>query len=516
MFNQPHLAASTRGSQFFSARRNAREKSLFSSYFRFHSPPPGTNFMELSIHHMRDCLEAAIKRIFVFLLLPLSSVVSDLSKRSNYSTVTAPRSFGWTYKCTQCPEKVFNSRSALFQHYRQAAQHPFCAQCQKYCHDNAGLDAHNAIAHPEFKCTLCKGKPFLTQSSLEDHYRGKPAAIHPNCDRCGKGFFSKRILDDHVSADHPKTKCCGRTIFDDDLPEHYRESVHHPKCDTCGIGFKGDEAYNTHAAVAHADLHCVVCRRQFTTREDLEGHFKTSNVHPQCEQCSVGFLDDAALNEHLAAEHAVTPRLQIALSPGPINPSLHPTHHHQDFLAIEDVPGAPRLDTRPLPPPGDEVQHLWTSTANQIVPNPFEVASFNKVMPVMNHHWKTSRDVYCKSGSGRNSVGCEMPSSRLLRLATEGLKSPDAVSRRQITLDETPTKVPQVDRLKSWTSLSKQSLSESTPRVSANGSNTSTKTISPQSSSSSLHSGSASFAELSESSSGSGLGMQWPISRGCS
>ncbi|KAJ7723383.1 hypothetical protein B0H16DRAFT_1334147, partial [Mycena metata] len=156
---------------------------------------------------------------------------------------------------------------------------------------------HNAAVHPPFKCTVtgCKGKTFLTQSSLDDHYRGKPA--HPNCDRCGKGFLNKRVLDDHVSTDHPKTKCCGRTIFDDELQEHYRESTHHPKCDTCGIGFKDDEAYNTHAAEVHADLHCTKCRRQFATRVDLEQHFKTSSVHPECAQCGVGFLNDAAFNE---------------------------------------------------------------------------------------------------------------------------------------------------------------------------------------------------------------------------
>jgi hypothetical protein len=118
------------------------------------------------------------------------------------------------YKCRQCPHRGdFTSRAALIQHYRDAANHFFCYDCERCFGDEDAFDLvlksqlsslpsiilnelqHKVTAHQQFKfiCSLCKTR-YATQSALEDHYRGK--AIHPNCPRCGKGFFNQPAADE--------------------------------------------------------------------------------------------------------------------------------------------------------------------------------------------------------------------------------------------------------------------------------------------------------------------------------
>ncbi|KAJ7322901.1 hypothetical protein DFH08DRAFT_712046 [Mycena albidolilacea] len=153
-----------------------------------------------------------------------------------------------TFKCRQCPQREFNSRTALYQHYRTTAGHPFCNECNKL---------------------------FLTQASLEDHYRGKASTVHPNCPRCGKGFFNTPA----------------------DLPRHYTDSIQHPTCLVCTIGFKDDAAYSAHGAAEHPECRCTLCTRQFLSKDELKAHLNTSDLHPKCTQCKFGFMDDGALDE---------------------------------------------------------------------------------------------------------------------------------------------------------------------------------------------------------------------------
>ncbi|KAJ7931158.1 hypothetical protein B0H13DRAFT_1594487 [Mycena leptocephala] len=146
------------------------------------------------------------------------------------------------FKCRQCPHREFNSRTALFQHYRQSIGHPFCLECDKYYSTTEAFEA--------------------------------ASSIHPNCSRCGKGFLNAQAL-----------------------PHHYIESAQHPSCAQCIVGFKDDVAYNAHGAAEHADRRCTECQRQFNTKDELKDHFNKSVAHPKCTKCKVGFLDDTALDK---------------------------------------------------------------------------------------------------------------------------------------------------------------------------------------------------------------------------
>ncbi|KAJ6501885.1 hypothetical protein C8R45DRAFT_861516, partial [Mycena sanguinolenta] len=319
-----------------------------------------------------------------------------------------------TLKCRQCPGREFSTRIGLQQHYRQAAQHPFCARCDKYCNTQEGLDAHNAVEHPPFECTLCC-QSFQTQLSLEDHYRGKAATIHPKCSRCGKGFFNARAVDEHFKDAHPLEQCpCGRKIFVEDLPHHYTESMHHPTCLQCVTGFRDDAAYNAHGAAKHADSRCTQCVRQFNNPKELQDHFAASDFHPKCLKCGkVGFRDDASLNEHLAEAHVLAPPLEVALAP-PI----------KDFVSNEATPVANRHSRMFLPPPGEAANARWTST--RVGRPPVSRMSLPPPGQEANAIWSSTKNrivppVPCMLS---DRIDASMPSSRnLANMATEQNRS---------------------------------------------------------------------------------------------
>ncbi|KAJ7253689.1 hypothetical protein B0H12DRAFT_576556 [Mycena haematopus] len=364
------------------------------------------------------------------------------------------------FKCRQCPTREFNSRVALLQHFRQStpSQHPFCVQCDKYCSTQEGLDTHNRIHHPPFECTTCHST-FQSQSSLEDHYRGKASSIHPNCLRCGKGFFNASAVDEHFKNAHPLAQClCGHKIFEEDLPAHYTESMHHPTCVQCATGFKDDAAYNAHNIAEHPECRCTPCLRQFNSKTELQDHFDASDLHPKCLKCgTVGFFNDAALNEHLAERHLLSPPMGAALGP-----------QFKDFLAIEAPPATSPRTTLPLP--GKEINTAWKSNKNQVVPP--------SIGP-----WQSTALMHRGELPTAGGRGTEPP-PRIFQLANAATGQ-NLVPRPQITchsLSETAT-----ERSESYKSF-KLLNGTDTSTAMVVSSEQSAKTISPQSSKSSFSS----------------------------
>ncbi|KAF7323738.1 hypothetical protein MKEN_00594700 [Mycena kentingensis (nom. inval.)] len=165
-------------------------------------------------------------------------------------------------------------------------------------------------------CLVCN-KDFDGRPSLEDHYRGKPT--HPNCKKCGRGFYDETALMEHLASTHILFKCtCGEQLYREDEQKHLAQSPLHARCPvpTCGLGFPGDDGVTAHCKMEHADLHCAPCKQQFGTQEAMEGHWHRSILHPTCNDCDVGFFDDAAMNEHLVDVHkAATATLHSAIKP---------------------------------------------------------------------------------------------------------------------------------------------------------------------------------------------------------
>ncbi|KAJ7201700.1 hypothetical protein GGX14DRAFT_655895 [Mycena pura] len=302
------------------------------------------------------------------------------------------------YLCRQCPTREFGCFTSFKQHVRQSAGHPFCHECDEYCYDQERLDIHNNRKHPQFFCRTCNSA-FLTQGSLEDHFRGKAPSIHPKCPRCGKGFFNKRIMDEHFKAAHPRVKCVctGGEFFEEDLQKHYLDSPSHPSCFICNIGFKDNEACNKHGAATHPERRCTVCNCQFVSIDGLKEHFATAVVHPKCPSCYLGFLDDAALNEHFTAEHYSGPP-SADLSFGGRDPQF------QNLLAMESAPApipAPRTTNSNLPPPGRDTNERWNATENKVAgaPSLLPTATSNALVaaPGDPTFWTPANELIAKS-----------------------------------------------------------------------------------------------------------------------
>ncbi|KAJ7255263.1 hypothetical protein C8J57DRAFT_604942 [Mycena rebaudengoi] len=149
------------------------------------------------------------------------------------------------FECPQCPDRSFISKTALLQHQRMATGHSFCDFCQRHFHCPETLERHK-VTKQHFRCNPCN-VGFTSQSSLEDHYRGKSDLIHPKCTvpHCGKGFRDLRSVAEHVRTAHPQTHCsCGLKIYNDILQLHYKSSPNHPSCIPCNKGFENDAAFD--------------------------------------------------------------------------------------------------------------------------------------------------------------------------------------------------------------------------------------------------------------------------------
>ncbi|KAJ6532690.1 hypothetical protein DFH09DRAFT_132349 [Mycena vulgaris] len=418
------------------------------------------------------------------------------------------------FKCRQCPTRTFVSRIALSQHQRQTAGHPFCSECDQYFDDYEKLEAHKDNTHASFPCTTCNTS-FMTQMSLEDHYRGKIDSIHPTCSRCAKGFFNLQALNEHKKTDHPVLKChCGSQFHKEELDLHYIHSPMHPTCLLCGIGFETDASYDEHAAAEHSDRRCTACRRQFPTPEELKDHFALSSDHPTCKKCELGFLDDAALHEHDATEHPAPPRVLSA-----------PEMPIRDAFTLEGVAAASRANQALLPPPGKEQSEWWNQTKNKVV-SPFETGLTTALVRSASHPtWTETAARLSKTtwGCGLGVGGTTEASSLSVVPARSSCREPDTPRIKAILNTPQQFEHDGVSRRRDWQATPRPSVSGSptvhssgvklsdksgitTPFAvpSANAMYTRGKTISPQSSTSSLYS--ESYAELSEGSSGTDPG----------
>lgn len=102
------------------------------------------------------------------------------------------------------------------------------------------------------KHLMCCGKEFSEDFALDDHYRGSPRRVHPNCTKCGKGFKGAVELDFHFKSTHKTVLCagaeCNETLFEEDLSKHYTASSpsKHPKCPRCKLGLLDSREFSSH------------------------------------------------------------------------------------------------------------------------------------------------------------------------------------------------------------------------------------------------------------------------------
>ncbi|KAJ7138425.1 hypothetical protein C8R43DRAFT_859678, partial [Mycena crocata] len=146
-----------------------------------------------------------------------------------------------------------------------------------------------------FKCRKCGQREFISRNALHQHYRQAPG--HYFCTHCELCFNDQEALESHNATAHPDFKCTICEVYfstQSSLEDHYRGKAPaiHPKCPRCGRGCFNQAALTEHLVAEHSERRCVVCRRQFFTVDELNKHFALSPIHARCSKCEMGFVDD--------------------------------------------------------------------------------------------------------------------------------------------------------------------------------------------------------------------------------
>ena len=137
------------------------------------------------------------------------------------------------------------------------------------------------------------------------------------CQHCGKKFYSKHHLNEHVAAIHEKSKnfkClkCEKT-FPTKKSRWLHSKYHEEKkfeCDICFKKFAFKTILNTHVAGVHGDTKfgCDRCDKTFSHKQNLKAHIKMvhegiQRQHFDCQFCNKSFRSKSLLQNHIESTH---------------------------------------------------------------------------------------------------------------------------------------------------------------------------------------------------------------------
>ncbi|XP_064293007.1 zinc finger protein 845-like [Plodia interpunctella] len=207
-------------------------------------------------------------------------------------------------KCDYC-DKQFKSKRYIRRHIKYThlgMQRYKCIECETLFKEKKSLRKHVRSKHPDStafqQCHICH-KRFESAKSCKIHLKllhSFNMNTYP-CDLCSVSFSSNEALTIHLKTKHLSDD----TIF---------------KCKECNSVFKGDEKFEKHKefcnilpSMKKALPRCIICMKDFSTRETLKRHIK--NFHPEfdpdelanygserrvfnidCEDCIKNFQED--------------------------------------------------------------------------------------------------------------------------------------------------------------------------------------------------------------------------------
>ncbi|XP_075152090.1 uncharacterized protein LOC142226100 [Haematobia irritans] len=203
--------------------------------------------------------------------------------RYKYHKNENSRKINYTYKfkCDQCDEAFRNSRDLRGHMYKHTGI--ICDICDKSFTQLAALKAHK-IRHTgvkDYKCKEC-GKEFFNKISLNEHVKGHVLPVV--CEVCGKRFRNSTLLRDHMlrhRGEKPfKCDICEKRFFaKHNLKLHMvSHSDDRPfPCDLCGVKFKSKKTMKMHRVTHSKNCRyaCKLCDRAFHQSNSLTSHMRT-------------------------------------------------------------------------------------------------------------------------------------------------------------------------------------------------------------------------------------------------
>lgn len=197
------------------------------------------------------------------------------------------------FKCDLCQE-IFDNIISLKSHrskHNPNTRHT-CELCGKVKTNKEDLERHLAVVHKvdlgEFICNEC-GKTYASKATLKTHIINVHKEKEFQCDQCDFRAYDLKHLKRHAfvhTGDEAKIVNCPRCEAKFKLQEqlvcHIRkvhEKVRNNKCEICGKAFFSKNKLGDHIKThtGQKDYLCNFCEKQFIQKSNLKIHMK--NVH---------------------------------------------------------------------------------------------------------------------------------------------------------------------------------------------------------------------------------------------
>lgn len=229
---------------------------------------------------------------------------------------------GTSYSCLLCPlnddKPTFQSSDAKAVTLHMRSVHDAKVYICDVCGDDfrkrttlsAHMDEHVANEEGDFQCETCN-RIFSNLRLFRIHRRVHvPTLKSWTCDRCGKKYNSKAILDEHMNTHTgQRPYVCGNCGKDFASKYTFRshEKTHRVRprpfqCSQCSKAFLSQQNLNQHERTHNGikEFQCHLCQKHFYSAHNLEVH---SVVHTgykpyRCRYCGKNFARKAEIRDH--------------------------------------------------------------------------------------------------------------------------------------------------------------------------------------------------------------------------